>query len=359
MLTLQPKDVAEVQDLVQSSPCLRAAGGGTKTGLAGGAPEAVRVDFTALQGVLEYEPEEYTFTALAGTRVAAVDAMLGEHGQYLPFDPPFAARGATLGGTVAAGLSGSGRYRFGGVRDFLLAIQFVDGQGRLARSGGKVVKNAAGFDLSKFMVGSLGEYGLLTELTFKVFPRPAQYATLRVSFPTVVEALAGLQKLAGLSLDLYALDLIPEAAGTSLLARIGGLAEAFPARLERLQGLAGRGEVLEAGPEAELWRQAGEFEWLPAGNLLVKVPLTPGRLPALDGRLAQDGAVRRYAAGANLAWVGWPGEPAELDALLGSLDMEGLVVLGPAGRPRLGRRSGQSFAQRIKKALDPQGKFGG
>ena len=108
--------------------------------------------------------------------------MLAEHGQYLPFDPPLAAAGATLGGTVAAGLSGPGRYRYGGVRDFVLGVRFVDGMGNLVRGGGKVVKNAAGFDFPKLMVGSLGRLGVLAELSFKVFPQPPAFATLAVSY---------------------------------------------------------------------------------------------------------------------------------------------------------------------------------
>ena len=134
------------------------------------------LDLSRLSGVLEYEPGEFTFTALAGTPLASVDSLLAEHGQYLPFDPPLAERGATLGGTVAAGLSGPGRYRYGGVRDFILGVRFVDGAGALVRGGGKVVKNAAGFDLPKLMVGSLGQLGVLVELTLQSLPAAGGHA---------------------------------------------------------------------------------------------------------------------------------------------------------------------------------------
>ena len=108
---------------------------------------------TGLNGVLEYEPSEFTFTALAGTPVRDIAAILAERGQYLPFDPMLVGAGSTLGGTVASGLSGPGRFRFGGLRDFILGVRFVDGGGRLLRLGGKVVKNSAGFDVPKFFVG--------------------------------------------------------------------------------------------------------------------------------------------------------------------------------------------------------------
>jgi glycolate oxidase FAD binding subunit len=368
MQTYQPKEAVEVQALVRENPCLKAVGGGTKPALIREEGEAARVDFIALRGVLEYQPEEYTFTALAGTRLAEVVEMLAEHGQYPPFDPPWVERGATLGGTVAAGLSGSGRYRFGGVRDFLLAIQFVDGRGQLVRSGGKVVKNAAGFDLSKFMVGSLGQFGFLTELTFKVFPQPADYQTIRFTYSTLEEALSALQRLAGLSLDLYALDLEPETLGVALLARLGGPPAAFPARLERLRRLvseASAGEEILAGPEeAEFWRSRREFFWAPSAWDLIKIPLTPGRLVALDAHLDEFGALRRYTAGANLAWVAWPGSPVELERILNEHELSGLVLasLAEAGlrrSPLIGLRVGEPFARRVKAALDPEGKFGG
>src|SRR5207249_11250784 len=134
-----------------------------------------------LRGISEYDPSECTFAALAGTPVREIAAALAERGQYLPFDPVLSEAGATLGGTVAAGLSGPGRFRFGGLRDFILGVRFVDGAGRLLRMGGKVVKNAAGFDLPKFFVGSLGRFGVLAEMTFKVFPRPASALTLRLA----------------------------------------------------------------------------------------------------------------------------------------------------------------------------------
>ena len=95
-----------------------------------------------------------------------------KQGQYLPFDPMLSAAGATIGGTVAAGISGPGRYRYGGIRDFLLGVQFISSDGAVINAGGKVVKNAAGFDIPKLLVGSLGRLGVMTELTFKVFPQP-------------------------------------------------------------------------------------------------------------------------------------------------------------------------------------------
>jgi glycolate oxidase FAD binding subunit len=181
--------------------------------------------------VLEYTPQEYTFTALAGTPVAEIAALLAAEGQYLPFDPPFAGAGATLGGTVAAGLSGPGRARYGGVRDFLLGVRFVSGTGELLSGGGKVVKNAAGFDLPKLLVGSLGQFGVMLELTFKVFPRPESYATLQLEAASFAQAEALLRELARSRVEPHALELLPP---TRVLARFRraprGAAEALGAR---------------------------------------------------------------------------------------------------------------------------------
>src|SRR5581483_4094672 len=181
MKVLEPTTQAELVDAICSAPRVIAGGAGTKPRLVSVGAEVVRLSMTHLNGIIEYEPSEFTFTALAGTPLREIMAALAERGQYLPFDPMLAAAGATLGGTVAAGLSGPGRFRFGGLRDFILGVRFVDGMGRLLRMGGKVVKNAAGFDLPKFFVGSLGRFGVLVEVTFKVFPRTTSALTVRLS----------------------------------------------------------------------------------------------------------------------------------------------------------------------------------
>ena len=274
-------------------------GGGTKTALSAPRPDAVELDLRGLSGLLEYEPGEFVFTALAGTPLRAIQAALAQHGQYLPFDPPLVEAGATLGGTVAAGLSGSGRQRYGGVRDFLIGVRFVDGQGQLVRGGGKVVKNAAGFDLPKLMVGSAGRLGVLVEVSFKVFPQPPAFATLQVAPPTLTAALDLIARLTTSSFDIDALDLVFDDAGQPLLLiRQGGLAGVLPQRMANLRAWLGTGEPLPESAEAEAWRAAGEFAWLPAGWSLVKTPVTLTQIPALEQAL--DGS--RRAASLRGRW---------------------------------------------------------
>ncbi len=165
-------------------PCAlrpRTRGSGTKPALAI-APSHDRqpLDLRGLRGIVEYEPQEYTFTAY-GTPLAEVNDLLAANGQYLP-STPF-VEGATLGGTVASGLSGSGRLRYGGVRDFILGVRFVDGPGSATVQGGGKVVNAAGFDFPKLLTGSIGRLGVIVEVSFKVLPAPPAYRSLLVHFP--------------------------------------------------------------------------------------------------------------------------------------------------------------------------------
>jgi glycolate oxidase FAD binding subunit len=368
MLTVltRPASIAEVQAAVRDTApgaCLLARGRGTKPPLSTPPEGAVALDVSGLSGIIEYEPGEFTFTALAGTPVSEIAAALAEHGQFLPFDPPLVEAGATLGGTVAAGLSGPGRYRYGGVRDFILGVRYVDGAGEIVRTGGKVVKNAAGFDISKLMVGSLGAFGVLVGLSFKVFPKPQGYATLCVPQPTLYDALATLHRLTSSQMDFFAIDLEPAPDGANLWVRLGGLTAALPERLERLRGLAGAGNVLVEDADDAHWRAAREFTWRPEDTALVKVPVTPGRIARLESDLTglrnlSGLPKRRYSAGAQVAWLSWPHAALDdLDAALETLDLSGLVVQGQPGQARLGVRTGESFERRVKAALDPEMRF--
>jgi glycolate oxidase FAD binding subunit len=231
-MTLQPQSVEALQSAVLGHDHVAVRGGGTKS-----APLASdrigTIATSGLRGISEYSSQECVFTALAGTPLTEIDAALAEHGQYMPFDPILARSGATLGGTVASGLSGSGRYRYGGVRDFVIGMRVIDGAGRLIRSGGKVVKNAAGFLLHHGMVGSLGRFGVIVDVTCKVFPRPEAHATLRVDCGSLDGAWQAVARLQMAGRDLEAIDF--DADGT-LWVRIAGRSESLAARLEPLKG---------------------------------------------------------------------------------------------------------------------------
>jgi glycolate oxidase FAD binding subunit len=130
-------------------------------------------------GVIEYDPGELVLTCRAGTRLAELRTLLAENGQHLPFDPPSFGPAATIGGAVACGLSGPARPWVGALRDYLLGTRIVNGRGEILRFGGQVMKNVAGYDVSRLMAGARGTLGVLLDVSFKVLPRPADQRTLR------------------------------------------------------------------------------------------------------------------------------------------------------------------------------------
>lgn len=354
---LKPTSLPEIQDIVRSTTRLVVRGGGSKPALSSPMPGENCLDMTGVSGMIEYVPSEYTFTAYAGTSITQVAGELAQHGQYLPFDPVLVEHGATLGGTVAANTAGSGRHRYGGVRDFILGVRFIDGSGQLVRSGGKVVKNAAGFDLHKFMVGSLGRYGVIAEVSFKVFPQSPAYHTLQLRYPSLEAALDATFRLSGAPFELSAVDLEPQPDNQCvLLIRVGGFAETLPRRLERLRaflpeplGMA----VIEA--DADLWVSANNCTWADRQATLVKVPLSPRQAATLDGELGS--ARRRYTCAGNIAWVNTH-DITKLETALNRLGLAGLRLTGNPGQPIIGTQKGLTLARRVKQVVDPAAVFG-
>jgi len=131
------------------------------------------LELAAHSGIVRYEPTELVLTARSGTPVSAIDAALAENGQMLPFEPPAFDGEASIGGAIAAGLAGPRRPWGGAPRDLLLGITLLDGRGRILRFGGEVMKNVAGYDVSRLMAGALGTLGILLEVSIKVLPAPA------------------------------------------------------------------------------------------------------------------------------------------------------------------------------------------
>lgn len=357
--TVRPESVDELRALVRGAPGpLLPRGGGSKPALStppAHTPATV-VETGALHGMLEYNPSEFTFTARAGTPLAAIAAALAEHGQAMVFDPPLVEAGATLGGAVAGGLSGAGRMRYGPLRDFLLGVAFIDGSGDLVRGGGRVVKNAAGLDMARLMVGSLGRLGILTEATFKVFPKPRAVGTLRFAAASVAAGCARVQELLALPIDIEALEM--SSAPVQICLRLGGLEPALGERLAQVAARFG-GELLAAEAEAAWWREARELAWAPGEHALLRVALAPQQVADLDGWLQTAGGTARYSAGGHVAWLALPPafDPARLAAVLNRLGATALLLRGVAPDPLLGVRSGAALLARVRRVFDPAGKF--
>lgn len=347
----EPATPAELAAAVRAAPRVVVAGAGTKPRLSAVSNEWRRIGTRRLAGMVEYEPSEFTFTARAGTPVAEVAAELAAKGQYLPFDPLFAAAGATLGGTVAAGLNGPGRFRYGGLRDFLLGVTLVDGEGRLLRLGGRVVKNAAGFDVPKFLVGSAGRFAALAEVTFKVFPRPPAVRTLRLSADGLPAQVALLTALSGGRWEPDALD--APLGGPGVLVRLAAPEAALDALaadiLARWPGV-----VLPADEAAALWAGVNAFAWAHPEGTWLKVPVTPAGLPDLASRLRNVADARGWlSAGGNLAYLSLPAGVPLPDLGRPALTLRGDAPLWPGAGPR------PDVLRAVKAALDPVNRFPG
>jgi glycolate oxidase FAD binding subunit len=143
---------------------------------AGEAP--VVLDMRSARGIINYHPSELVITALAGTPLQEIVDTLDASGQMLAFDPPAFGAGATIGGCVSAGLAGPGRYAAGPVKDYVLGAHLLDAQGRILKFGGEVMKNVAGYDVSRLLTGALGMFGALTQVSIKVAPKPFEVCTL-------------------------------------------------------------------------------------------------------------------------------------------------------------------------------------
>jgi glycolate oxidase FAD binding subunit len=314
------------------------------------------LDVSGYRGIVAYEPTELFITARCGTPLAEIEAVLAEKGQMLAFEPPHFAgaegAGATLGGCVAAGLSGPRRQQAGAVRDFVLGVQVVDGTGQVLNFGGQVMKNVAGYDVSRLIAGSLGTLGVIGEVTLKVLPRPVAEQTLSFDM-TAAEVLGKLNQWGGQPLPISASFWHDG----QLLLRLSGARAAVEAAVKKLGGSASA--PLNAGVDGEqTWNSIRE-QTHPAfaGPELWRLAVpTTAPLAGLDG-------LRAIEWGGGLRWYGV--EPGTIgDAVRGiAAGLGGHAVLYRAPesvRCLEGAFTEQSPAllalhRRLKKAFDPKG----
>jgi len=245
---------------------LRIRGGGTKD-FYGEPPEGALLDTRSLSGIRSYEPSELVVTVRAGTPLAELEAVLAAQGQCLPFEPPHFAEGGTVGGMVAAGLAGPARASVGAVRDYVLGATLVNGRGELLNFGGQVMKNVAGYDVSRVLAGSLGVLGLIAEVSLKVLPVAPAEATLRFECDQA-EALELLNAWGGRPLPLNASCWVEDEGVGVLYLRLRGAVAAVEAACAHLGGerrhdvhgdwLACRDQrlpwFLDAPDDHDLWR---------------------------------------------------------------------------------------------------------
>ena len=191
-----------VRDHAARKVALRIRGGGTKDFYGEESPGEA-LDIAPYSGIVAYEPKELVLTVRAGTRLSDVESELASQRQMLAFEPPHFGEGATIGGAVAAGLSGPRRPYAGALRDFVLGARIVNGKGEDLSFGGRVIKNVAGYDVSRLMAGALGTLGIITEVSFKVLPRPPAEDTLAFEMDEEA-AMLQVNRWAGMPLPLSA-----------------------------------------------------------------------------------------------------------------------------------------------------------
>ena len=321
-MTREPDLIAHLIEQVRAAAAtgapLRIRGGGSKD-FYGQALQGEVLDTTLLSGVVSYEPSELVITVLAGTPLYEVEVLLASHGQCLPFEPPqfchvpaalpspgnsTAATGkATVGGAVASGLAGPARASVGGVRDYMLGVRLINGKAEHLTFGGQVMKNVAGYDVSRLMAGALGTLGLLTELSLKVLPVAPAEATLQFEC-SQAQALQWLNAWGGQPLPLNASCWVSDNGIGTLYLRLRGAVAAVEAACKTLGGekkdnaevaadwQACRNQTLpwftERAPGQDLWR--------------LSVPQTAPTLDLPDAPLIEwHGAQRWVRAGGEQA----------------------------------------------------------
>jgi glycolate oxidase FAD binding subunit len=340
--------------LADAEGAVRVRGAGTKLAWAPGEPD-VELSADGLDEIREHNVGDLTAVLEAGVPLARAQQRFAEAGQMLAVDPP--DRGATIGGVVATGDSGPLRARYGGVRDLVVGMRVALADGTVAKSGGKVIKNVAGYDLAKLFVGSYGRLGAILEVSVRLHPLPPATATafFRSGDPDALGRAA--LELSHARLEQMGLDVRWEGGIGSILARFGGVA-AVP-QAEAAARLLGDAEVVE--DDDQLWQAQRDAQRSPAG-LVAKVSALQTDLPALLRLAREHGAVLVGRAGLGLHWVRL--DDGEHGALLGSLRerFATAVVLdhppglepGPHEPPDPGARM---LAGRVKERFDPERKL--
>ncbi|MFL4967680.1 MAG: glycolate oxidase subunit GlcE [Xanthobacteraceae bacterium] len=339
--TLKPRDAKDVEDAVQwalaQSKALEIVGGGSKRAIGRPAQTDLTLDLSGLSGVTLYEPEELVLSARAGTPLAEVEALIAAKDQMLAFDPmdygPLLggpSGRATIGGVLAANLSGPRRLKAGAARDHFLGFSAVSGRGEIFKSGGRVVKNVTGYDLCKVMAGSWGTLAALAEVTIKVLPRPETEETVTVLGLDDRTAVTALSAAMGSAAEVSGAAHLPGKVAQQALAGADGTRAVTALRLEGVPAsIAHRRRVLEAvlkpfGTIAVLEAQQSRALWLKVRDV---TPFASGgtadtpvwRISTAPAKGAELGGMIAGAADAALLydWAGglvWAALPASDDA---------------------------------------------
>ena len=365
---------------------LATIGTGSKAALGRSVGYDAVLDLSAMCGVVDYQPEELILTVRAGTSMNALQAVLAEAGQMLPFDPPdfsrLLATGAagTIGGVLAANLSGPRRLTAGAARDYLLGFEAVSGRGEFFKSGGKVVKNVTGYDLSKLMCGSFGTLAVMDEITLKTLPRPETAVSLLFGYADMAAATAAIAAIFASPHEPHAAAILPAALagqagidlGTSyvVIIRLEGIAVSVDDRASHLlaAGFTATARArLEADLSADLWQSMRDVDWFTNHQGAIwKLSVAPAAAAPLLADIGASFDVTAYADWAGgLFWLAGPSGPELATALRAAVAAAGggyaqLIIDKNGGAeqvPPFQPLPAAHFAlhQRVKAAFDPGG----
>lgn len=320
---------------------LRIRGGGSKD-FYGVSLEGDVLDTRGYGGIVEYEPTELVFTARAGTPLREVEAALADKGQMLPFEPPHFGPDATFGGCIASGMSGPRRAYQGAVRDFVLGVRCLNSAGEDLQFGGQVMKNVAGYDLSRLLTGSFGTLGLILEISVKVLPIPDDEQTLRLEM-NETQAIETMNRYASEPLPLSATCFAQD----SLYIRLSGAASAVAATRKQLGG-----ETIDGKP---FWQSIREqtHPFFSNDRSLWRLTIKSSAAPlALGPTLIEwNGSLR---------WICGDGDIANMQAAAGKAGGHTTLFRAPTRPDAIHRLPSAMLAlqKKIKQALDPEGIFG-
>jgi glycolate oxidase FAD binding subunit len=352
---------------------LEVRGGGSKAGYgAGDRPPADLLDLSGLSRILDYDPQELILTAEAGARLSEIEPLLAANNQMLAFEPPElgalfggAPGTATLGGTLAANLSGPRRLSAGAARDHFLGFEAVSGRGLGFKAGGRVVKNVTGFDLPKLMAGAWGGLAALTAVTVKVAPRPRTAASVLLLGLDAERATAAMSAALRLPVEVSGAAYLPDLDGLSVTAlRLEGFPPSVAARVERLKAELKRANeliVVEEADSAELWTTVGRAAPL-AGvpGALWRIAVPPASGAKVIGELAGEDGRWLLDWGGGLVWLALPeARAAQVRACAQRLGGHATLVRcdAPAGVPAFHPEPPALavLTRRVRTAFDPQG----
>ncbi len=357
---------ALLRDAAERGLRVRPRGGGTKLGWGRPAPADVELRTGALDAIVAHDANDLTAVLGAGLPHAAAQAAFARAGQRLALDPPDAG-GATIGGIVATGDSGPLRHRFGAPRDLVLGVAVALPDGSVARAGGRVIKNVAGYDLGKLLAGSFGTLGVVVEVALRLHPLPSDPVTLRAAASDPDALARGAAALAGAPLQPEALDLAWADGAGAVLVRFAGAAAGAQAQ-EAATTLTAAGLEAEETDDVSAWAAQRDGQRAKPGGAVVRVSGRPSALPSVLDAARDAGASVVARAGLGLSWLRLaPAGEAELAAAIGRLRAalapaacvvldapeEVRAGLDPWDEPSDGPRA--ALMRRVKERFDPAG----